>query len=175
MSRDLNKLIVNRRSVNVRRGPAYFKIIFQPREIVSTIHGALRNPTTTSVVGCIAWLSHPLILREIARKPSALVVTNDKSNLRKPVRELYKKLKPLDNESSAIRLLGDRKGRFRCKMHHKFLVGIHHDEPQWVIFGSFNFSQMACKNLENIMLIQDPEIARVYMDEWKRIWECVKG
>ena len=39
MTRDLNKLISNRRSVKMRRGDAYIKIIFQPTEIVATING----------------------------------------------------------------------------------------------------------------------------------------
>ena len=173
MSRDLNKLIVQRRSVKMSRAGTYIKIIFQPSEIVATIHGALRNPTTTSTVGCIAWLSHPLILREIGKKPTAIVVTNDKANWRKPVREMYKKLRPLEGERKAIKFVGDRKGMYRCKMHHKFLIGLHNGTPQWLLFGSFNFSKQATKNLENIMMIQDPEIAATYYDEWQRIWNCI--
>ena len=121
----------------------------------------------------MAWLSHPLILRELANKPAAIIVTNDKANWRKPVRMMYKKLQPLESERKALKFLGDRKGMYRCKMHHKFLVGMHNETPQWVLFGSFNFSKQATKNLENIMLIQDPEIASTYYNEWQRIWDAI--
>jgi phospholipase D len=52
-------------------------------------------------------------------------------------------------------------------------VGIAHNkvmilDEQYVLTGSFNFTHAAeTKNAENILLIHDPNLARVYRDNWE--------
>lgn len=174
---DLNKLLKckgGRSATIVKRGDARIKIVFQPTQIVSTILGAIKHESTDTIVGCVAWLSHPRILEALAKKPCAIVVTRDKSNLKKNVRNMYKKLRPcVVGDKVAVRFLGQSRGPYRTRMHHKFMVGLKNGEPRWVITGSFNFSSHACKNLENTMLIQDPEIAAAFKYEWERIWNAI--
>ncbi len=171
---NLNKRLHTRHMASIRRGPMFMKIAFQPEDIVNTILHALRFNRTSKVVGCVAWLSHPLILKQLAKKPCSIVVTRDKSNAKKHVREMYRKLKPADTDHPrAIKYLGARAGRVKTRMHHKFLVGLSDSgTPLWVLTGSFNMSSNAVKNLENLMYVNDTEMAGVYYGEWEKIWQC---
>lgn len=56
----------------------------------------------------------------------------------------------------------------RYALHHKVII----IDEGTVITGSFNFSRSAAQsNDENIVIIRDPTIAGLYLDEWKRIWD----
>ena len=53
---------------------------------------------------------------------------------------------------------------------HKFLIGLSADRvPVWVMNGSFNVTESAVTNLENIMVFDDPEIAMTFFEEFKRL------
>lgn len=171
---NLNKRLEARHMASIRRGAMNLKVAFEPTDIISTILHALRFNKTSSVVGCVAWLSHPRILQQLSQKPCSIVVTRDKSNAKKHVREMYRKLKPADTgHRRAIKVLGARAGRVKTRMHHKFLVGLDSKgTPIWVLTGSFNMSSNAMKNLENIMYVRDEEFAHVFFEEWQKIWEC---
>jgi len=52
-------------------------------------------------------------------------------------------------------------------MHHKVVV----IDGEIVITGSYNFSAAAeDRNDENLIIIRDPEVARLYKDEFLRLW-----
>ncbi|MCY3864645.1 MAG: phospholipase D-like domain-containing protein [Chloroflexi bacterium] len=56
----------------------------------------------------------------------------------------------------------------RYTLHHKVIIIDEHT----VITGSFNFSNSAAKrNDENIVIIRNADIARLYLDEWRHIWD----
>ena len=56
----------------------------------------------------------------------------------------------------------------RYILHHKVII----IDELTVVTGSFNFSKSAAqRNDENIVIIRDATIARLYLDEWKRIWD----
>jgi phosphatidylserine/phosphatidylglycerophosphate/cardiolipin synthase-like enzyme len=55
-------------------------------------------------------------------------------------------------------------------MHHKFLV----IDDIKVITGSFNWTRQANKsNMENIMIVEDQNIAKEYRSEFDRIWQLI--
>lgn len=171
---NLNKRLEARHIANLRRGSMSIRLAFDPADIISTILRAIQLNTTHSVVGCIAWLSHPRILTQLATKPCSIVVTADRSNRKKHVRALYSKLKPADrSHPRAIKFLGARSGRVKTRMHHKFLVGLNSKGlPCWCISGSFNMSVNATKNIENVQWVRDEEYASVFFEEWKKVWNC---
>lgn len=118
----------------------------------------------TGVVGCVAWLRSPRILRALSEVPCNIAITND-VNL---PRRQYKTLKPRDKNHAAVCKVGLARGRMRHLMHHKFIVGFkdNADVPSFVITGSFNFTQnSASNNLENIVRIDDAHIALAYAEE----------
>ncbi|MCY3575232.1 MAG: phospholipase D-like domain-containing protein [Chloroflexi bacterium] len=53
-------------------------------------------------------------------------------------------------------------------LHHKVII----IDAATVITGSFNFSKSAARgNDENLLIIRHPEIAALYLDEWRRQWD----
>jgi phosphatidylserine/phosphatidylglycerophosphate/cardiolipin synthase-like enzyme len=57
-------------------------------------------------------------------------------------------------------------------MHHKVFIV---DETT-VILGSFNFSQNAeTENDENLLIIDDPALARTFLDEFERVYATAKN
>ena len=54
-------------------------------------------------------------------------------------------------------------------MHHKFLVGVRDEQPEWVVTGSFNITKSAMNNFENMMLIKDEKLATCYFEEYQRL------
>lgn len=118
----------------------------------------------TSVVGCVAWLRSPRLLRALSKVPCNIAITND-VNL---PRRQYKTLTARDKNYSAVCKVGLARGKMRHLMHHKFIVGFttKSDEPSFVITGSFNFTvNSAQNNLENIVRIDDCVIANAYYEE----------
>jgi len=52
-------------------------------------------------------------------------------------------------------------------MHHKVIVV----DERYVITGSLNFTDNASEsNNENVLIIDNPEIARLFVDEFQRVW-----
>lgn len=63
-----------------------------------------------------------------------------------------------------VPVIKDRNHRI---MHHKVII----IDDRTVITGSFNFSRNANrKNDENTLIIENPEIASIYLDEFKRVY-----
>jgi phosphatidylserine/phosphatidylglycerophosphate/cardiolipin synthase-like enzyme len=148
------------------------KIAFHPEEIVKLIIKMIRSQETRSIVGCVAWLSHKDILKALTLKPCRIVVARDRANARKHVKSMYAALTPAKMGNRAIKFLGSRSGRQKYLLHHKFLVAIDSEGvARAVISGSFNFSQNALNNLENITYIRDSDVAQSYFEEFNRIWD----
>ena len=56
-------------------------------------------------------------------------------------------------------------------LHHKVII----IDERTVITGSFNFSRSAAeRNDENILIIRQADIAGLYLDEWRRIWDSAE-
>lgn len=56
----------------------------------------------------------------------------------------------------------------RYALHHKVII----IDENTVITGSFNYSNSAAKrNDENIVIIRNAQIANLYLDEWRRLWD----
>ncbi|MCI0556464.1 MAG: phospholipase D-like domain-containing protein, partial [Anaerolineae bacterium] len=77
-----------------------------------------------------------------------------------------------DTEASELKTLFCRNVRVRRDgnssfMHHKVIV----IDERIVITGSMNYSTNAEEsNDENVIIIDNPEIARLYMQEFERVW-----
>jgi len=57
-------------------------------------------------------------------------------------------------------------------MHHKFLI----IDDIKVITGSFNWTRQANKsNMENIMIVENQNIAKQYISEFDRIWQLISS
>jgi hypothetical protein len=146
------------------------------------------------VVGCVAWLTHKKILRALAEKKDvSFVVTKDDFLRPEPgwedrpdeLRHFYEALPAMDkfacpppindlgwgsNHLDPVRCVGTKAGMWSLRCHHKFAVFGHWENdaisPRSVWTGSFNWSNSACKSLENGVLIRNEVVASAYLQEW---------
>ena len=92
-----------------------------------------------------------------------LIVTRDKITRSKSNQMKYKKLKKLPDAKSPIQTIGAGSGYNKSLLHHKFLVGLdERKKPIWVINGSFNFTKSAVNHLENTMIIENEDVAKLF-------------
>ena len=178
-SRDLNKQIDDeerKRQKVHQRGKRKVSIIFDGRGIQNAIVRNIKREDTTYVVGCVAWLSNKRILKCMAEKLKGvtLITTADKLTKRRKNQQAYAKLGGCF-AGGVIRCVGEGRGRFKSLMHHKFLCGLDAArEPIWVMNGSFNVTESAVTNIENVMIFDDPEISTTFFEEFKRIHKISK-
>lgn len=171
---DLNKKADNgerKRAKTHIRGKKKISVIFDARAIQNAIVRNIKRKDTEYIVGCAAWLSNKRILKTMAEnvKGVTLIVTRDKLCNRKTNQAAYAKLSGC-YAGGVIRTVGSG-GRFKSLLHHKFLVGLNENrEPIWVSNGSFNLTENAVTNIENVMIFDDPEIANDFFEEFKRIF-----
>ena len=178
-SRDLNKQADNgerKRQCVHQRGGQKVAIVFDGRAIQNAIVRNIKREDTSYVVGCIAWLSNKRVLKTMAENTRgvSIICTKDRLTTRKKNQTAYSKLSGCF-QGGVIRTMGEGRGRFKSLMHHKFLIGLSAArEPVWVINGSFNVTESAVTNLENIMIFHDPGIAATFFEEFKRLHKVAK-
>ena len=65
---------------------------------------------------------------------------------------------------------------FAGKVHHKFaVIDVDGSDPT-VILGSYNWTDSgAYDNDENTLIIHDADLARVFHEEWQRMWSALYG
>jgi len=178
-SRDLNKQIDDeerKRQKVHQRGKRKVSIIFDGCSIQNAVVRNIKREDTVYVVGCVAWLSNKRILKCMAEKLKGvtIITTTDKLTKRRNNQQAYAKLGGCF-AGGVIRTVGEGRGRFKSLMHHKFLIGLNAArEPMWVMNGSFNVTESAVTNLENVMILDDPEIAHTFFEEFKRVHKISK-
>ena len=142
------------------------KILFHTSAIKRAIIRMVNRKDTAYVVGCVAWLSNKDILKAMAKKRGCCIVcTKDRINTKtkkSPLKPAY--------PGGAIRIVGEGSGWHKSLMHHKFLIGLDTlGKPLWCTNGSFNMTESALTNLENLTIMEDETIAQCYFDEFKRV------
>ena len=173
-SRDLNQQVNNderKRQCVHQRGNRKVTILFDGRGIQNAIVRHIKREDTSYVVGCVAWLSNKRVLKTMAEqiKGVTIICTKDRLTTRRKNQQAYSKLGGCF-KGGVIRTMGEGRGRFKSLMHHKFLIGLSANRiPIWVMNGSFNVTESAVTNLENIMIFDDPEIAVTFFEEFKRL------
>jgi len=178
-SRDLNKQVESgdrKRQCVHQRGKRKISVLFDGRGIQNALVRNIKREDTSYVVGCIAWLSNKRVLKTMAEhtKGVSIICTKDRLTKRKKNQAAYAKLTGCF-QGGVIRTMGEGRGRFKSLMHHKFLIGLNPArEPIWVVNGSFNVTESAVTNLENIMIFDDPEIAGTFFEEFKRLHRISK-
>ena len=130
-----------------------------------------------AVVGAVAWFTDKEVLRCMAERKGGvrLAITND--TVRKDVREAYSQLKRADDTIAggggrgAVLRVGERAGKMRALMHHKFLVGIgEKGEYLWCVTGSYNVTSHSRRSMENMVVMRDPAVCEAFHNECKAIF-----
>lgn len=171
---NLNKLIEDksRKRQQVFTGTT-IKVHFNGNSIVNAICRQIKKESTHYIIGCAAWLSNSKILDTLASnvKGVCIIVTRDKLTRSKTNQMKYKKLKMLPGAKSPIQTIGCGSGYNKSLLHHKFLVGLDESKkPLWLANGSFNFTKSAVNHLENTMIIENEDVAKLFKAEFMRLF-----
>lgn len=179
-SKNLNKRMEDesRKQQNVfTRGRKKIHILFDGAGIKRGVIRMINKKETEFVVGCIAWLSNKDILKAMASKRGCCIIcTKDRMTKGMRNQRAYAAIKPA-YPGGTIRIVGEGRGWHKSLMHHKFLVGLDSaGKPIWVTNGSFNMTESAVnKNLENLMIMEDADVAECYFKEFKRVHALSKA
>lgn len=169
---NLNKLITGHRGPQ-KVGDTTF--IFDTTQIQKYLISRIKKADTFFVMGCAAWFTNTKIIEALSTlKGVSIICTRDKIARTKSSKAKYKTLKKYSGIPT-INLIGAGRGRSASLMHHKFLIGLDKNEnPLWISTGSFNLTESACTNLENLQIIENPRIAAVYLQEFQRLFRISK-
>lgn len=117
------------------------------------------------VVLSVAWLSNRPILEALrSTKGCSVIVTHDNAQLRK-FREPLGLLPKMEGAKSAVFTVNS--GRSRALMHHKYMVLLdERKQPTGeVVTGSWNYTAQSQKNLEHVLALHSPDLARRLLED----------
>lgn len=142
---------------------AHIETVFSPQgEALQLILKAITAAEKEILVAAYSFTSKPIaeaLLAAHNRGVAVRVVVDAKSNTGRYTAATF-----LANHNVPVR----RNGNYAI-MHHKFMV----IDGKHVQTGSFNYSAAAAsRNAENVLMLWNmPELARIYAQEWQRLWE----
>jgi len=141
---------------------ATLEVGFSPKgKSLNIILDGIKKAEKSIIVAAYSFTSKPIstaLLDAHKRGVAVRVVADAKSNS-----GAYSAVTFLANQGVPVRV----NSRYAI-FHHKFMV----IDNRHVQTGSFNYSAAAVdRNAENVLLLRDfPEIAKVYAQEWQRLW-----
>jgi cardiolipin hydrolase len=143
----------------------YFSDTDRPdRALIDLIRSA-----RTRLEAAIYDLTDPRIAQALADAPRRRVdtwVVMDESEARRPGSQAPLLQRALGGHFA---LRTGRGGGRHAIMHHKFLVA----DDRYVATGSFNWTREAeCCNWENLVILDDPGLARSFEQEFRRLWDA---
>lgn len=146
----------------VAAGEMRFAIGFSPKgDALQIILDAINAAEESIQVAAYSFTSKPVataLLDAHKRGVAVNVVADSGSN-----KNRYTAVTFLANQGVPVRVNGEY-----GKLHHKFMI----IDQRHLETGSFNYNAAAAdRNAENVLLLRDvPDIARIYMNEWQRLW-----
>lgn len=149
--------------VTPRSGEPRLEAGFSPNgNALELILNAIDASQTSIQVAAYAFTSKPIaqaLLKAKQRGVNVRVIADAKSSGNR-----YSAATFLANQGISVRTNGNY-----AIFHHKFMIF----DARHVQTGSFNFSAAAAnRNAENVLVMWNvPEIASVYDDEWRRLWD----
>jgi len=171
---NLNKLIVDKTRKKLFES-GDIKLFFDTESILKNLVSRIGRSDTKYVMGCAAWFTNTKVINALSKLNGvSMICTRDKVARTPATKAKYRTL-PKHDGIPTIKLLGCGRGRSASLMHHKFLVGMDRNQkPIWVSTGSFNLTESACTNIENLMIIENTEVATAFLQEFQRLYPLAK-
>ena len=172
LNEQFSKQVRVKRSQPINAGSANVQVVFSNIENVILEH--LTDCQCQNVVILGPYFSNLKILNECSKKYSCSIVTTYDRYMKSKVRTTaFKKLKPFKEDR--VRTLNAGRGRNKSIMHTKAIVLMDYERrPYKVLCGSFNYTQNAQNNIENLTVFRDPIIAQNFLDEFSRTFTISK-
>ena len=167
-----SKSVRVKRSQPINSGSANVQILFSNIEKIILEHLSDYYCQNVAILG--PYFSNLKILQECSKKESCSIITTYDKYMKSKVRlEAFKKLKPF--KTDRVRTLNAGRGKNKTIIHTKAIILMDYEKrPYKVITGSFNYTQNAGNNIENITVFRDPIIAQNYLDEFNRVYSISK-
>jgi phosphatidylserine/phosphatidylglycerophosphate/cardiolipin synthase-like enzyme len=178
---NLNKRIDDDTRKKQSKVDAVGKIVvhFDGSSIEAAICRRIRRQDVKFVVGAVAWLTNEKILNTLATyaRGVAIITTHDKTVRAESNKRKYRKLSCFNDAVSPIQTInsgGSSKWQ-RALMHHKFLVYLDVNQDAIAVStGSANLTASSVRHLENCMFIEDRAVARIFLNEFLRLYAISK-
>tara|TARA_B100000963_G_C22511652_1_gene618644 strand:- start:346 stop:765 length:420 start_codon:yes stop_codon:yes gene_type:complete len=132
---------------------ANIKVYFKNASILRAICRTIR--LSDKVRACVAWCTNPRILDALEERDSEIIMTRAKCNRWK--------------RAIKVKYMGSGRGKNKVLLHHKFAVCFRKGKPHTIITGSYNWTKSASRHYENITIIEDPDIAEGFYEEFCRL------
>tara|TARA_B110000977_G_C11087220_1_gene495134 strand:+ start:4377 stop:4799 length:423 start_codon:yes stop_codon:yes gene_type:complete len=126
------------------------KVYFNSASIIRAICRQIRS--ADAVYACVAWVTHPKILDAMEETKTELIMTKARCNRWK--------------RAIKVKFIGKGRGKKKSLMHHKFLVGFRKGKPAFVVNGSANFTKSSVRHEENIMVVEDEDVAEAFYKQF---------
>lgn len=174
--KNLNNLfprqVRSKRSTPIDCGSANVQVVFNNIEKVILEH--IKDPYCQNVAILGPYFSNLKILKECSKKESTSIITTYDKYLKSKVRmNAFNDLSPFLD--ARVKTLNAGRGRNKSILHTKAIILMDYESrPYKVICGSFNYTQNAANNIENLTVFRDPRIAKNYLEEFKRVWAISK-
>jgi len=117
---------------------------------------------------CVAWISSIKIIDMASMLNSHLLIAQQSKFISGSYdynRELFQQLK---KSFSQVYMYTQGVDHI---MHNKFMILCRDSSPYAVITGSYNYTIQAKKNCENIIYIENSQVASAYKNEFERLLE----
>ena len=145
-------------------------VLFNTRDIQNRIVSLIKDEKTVYIVGCAAWLTNTSILHALLHKPCTIVCNPPPYQ---SIAALYNRCVPYYKGLSSIILLDQgtcQRHNMQALLHHKFLLGLDSRHiPIWLVNGSFNFTNHALCNIENMTVSTDSADMQLFFVEYQRV------
>ena len=129
----------------------------------------------TSYVSCIVpYVSNRIFLNALSEKAGTRLITNLGPHLKSKIRNTQmSNLEKWDKvERSVVKTFSRGSGRNRTMIHSKIIIGYNTDKKAiWVTNGSWNATENAKNNIENIIIYKDPFFIAAFCNEFECLWE----
>ena len=129
----------------------------------------------TQYISCVLpYITNRKIMKAFSELTGVRILTNNGIHLNSQIRkkqisvcELWDK-----NEKTVVKTLSRGRGRNRTLAHSKIIIGYCSDrKPIWVATGSWNATENAKNNIENMVISYESFFVDAYSTEFDVLWE----
>lgn len=133
----------------------------------------------TCYISCVVpYITNKSIMNALSDKRGIRMITNLGPHLKSDIRK--KQISKLTNwdesEKCIVKTFSRGSGRNKTIIHSKILIGYNKDKiPLWVTNGSWNATENAKNNIENIVIHTNQFFVGAFCHEFECLWEASKN
>jgi len=153
------------------KGVATESVVVIFDKIEETVLRELGDVKCRNVLVMGPYFSNDKILKLLLEKDRVSIITTNERMLKSKSRAAkLRELTPFAEH--AVKTLSAGRGKNRSILHTKAIILLDEwSKPYKVLSGSFNWTNAASDNIENMTIFTDPLVVSGYKREWHRVWK----